>query len=314
MDNIKYVFLFLFFISCFINNSNAEDNQGESLFKIHCTSCHAINTRLIGPALKDIHLKYDYEWLQNWIINSTKMINNGDPQAVAIYEEYNRSPMNIFDGILSEKDIDAILVYIEKESVNKDLVATDAGNIIEEQKKNKYFMFFFIIIIFCLFIFILDHVKNTLKSVVKEETQTIPQFIFQTYFILSKSKKFMFLIFLFFIVIITKAAWNGLSSIGVYDDYQPTQPIKFSHKIHAGENKIDCNYCHHTARQSKHAGIPSANVCMNCHTYINEGAIYGKVEIEKIYKAVGFDPISRTYIDNYDKKPIRWVRVILFLI
>ena len=100
-----------------------------------------------------------------------------------------------------------------------------------------------------------------------------------------------------------------MSSIGVYDKYQPEQPIKFSHKIHAGDNGIDCNYCHHTARESKHAGIPSANVCMNCHTFINEGAIDGDKEIGKIYEAIGFDPVSRTYIENYQTKPIKWIRI-----
>ena len=61
--------------------------------------------------------------------------------------------------------------------------------------------------------------------------------------------------------------------MGVYTQYMPEQPIAFSHKVHAGENGVDCNYCHSSARKSKHSGIPSANVCMNCHTYINEGKI-----------------------------------------
>ena len=59
--------------------------------------------------------------------------------------------------------------------------------------------------------------------------------------------------------------------IGVYQNYAPEQPIKFSHKLHAGENGVDCNYCHTSARHSKHSSIPSASLCMNCHTYINEG-------------------------------------------
>ena len=97
--------------------------------------------------------------------------------------------------------------------------------------------------------------------------------------------------------------------VGVYTQYMPEQPIAFSHKVHAGENGVDCNYCHSSARKSKHSGIPSANVCMNCHTYINEGKITGTTEISKIYDAVGFDPDSKTYIEGYEQKPIKWVRI-----
>ena len=95
----------------------------------------------------------------------------------------------------------------------------------------------------------------------------------------------------------------------MYSQYQPEQPIAFSHKVHAGENGVDCNYCHSSARNSKHSGIPAANVCMNCHTYINEGAITGTTEISKIYDAIGFDPDTRTYIEGYEQKPIKWVRI-----
>ena len=59
--------------------------------------------------------------------------------------------------------------------------------------------------------------------------------------------------------------------VGVTKGYAPEQPIAYSHKLHSGINGIDCNYCHHSARHGKSVAIPSANVCMNCHTYINEG-------------------------------------------
>ena len=105
------------------------------------------------------------------------------------------------------------------------------------------------------------------------------------------------------------AAWNVMTGIGVTQGYQPEQPIAYSHKIHAGINGIDCNYCHSSARHGKSAGIPSANVCMNCHTYINQGSVTGKEEIQKIYDAVGFDPEKGRYIEGYEQKPIKWVRV-----
>jgi hypothetical protein len=85
--------------------------------------------------------------------------------------------------------------------------------------------------------------------------------------------------------------------IGRQQNYAPLQPIKFSHKIHAGDNNIDCQYCHNLAERSKSAGIPSANVCMNCHVLIVEGTLSGKFEINKITEAQA----------NMD--PIEWIRV-----
>lgn len=86
-------------------------------------------------------------------------------------------------------------------------------------------------------------------------------------------------------------------SLGRSQYYTPDQPIKFSHKVHVDGNKIDCKYCHHTAEFSKSAGIPSAELCMNCHVLVREGANSGKFEISKVVEA-------------YEtKKPIEWVRL-----
>jgi hypothetical protein len=116
------------------------------------------------------------------------------------------------------------------------------------------------------------------------------------------------------------AVYVFLMGIGVEKDYQPVQPIAFSHKIHAGDNGVDCNYCHSSARHSKHSGIPAANVCMNCHMYIDGSEVvdasgnlkYGgerSPEIQKIYAAIGWDPEQRVYIEGYEQKPIQWIRI-----
>lgn len=86
-------------------------------------------------------------------------------------------------------------------------------------------------------------------------------------------------------------------NLGRTKDYMPDQPIKFSHKVHAGQNKIDCKYCHSIADYSKSAGIPSANLCLNCHKVVIAGTRSGKFEIKKIQRAVE------------SGKPIEWVRV-----
>jgi hypothetical protein len=104
----------------------------------------------------------------------------------------------------------------------------------------------------------------------------------------------------------------GMDEVGVQQGYSPTQPINFSHKIHAGEYKVDCKYCHNTVEKSKSASIPPLNTCMNCHKYVQARDNYdGKIspEIQKIYTAIGFDGENREYIEDYDQKPIKWVRI-----
>ena len=86
-------------------------------------------------------------------------------------------------------------------------------------------------------------------------------------------------------------------NLGRTKNYMPDQPIKFSHKVHAGQNKIQCQYCHSIASYSKSAGIPSASLCMNCHKVVIAGSRSGKFEIKKIYRAIE------------SGKPIEWVRV-----
>ena len=93
---------------------------------------------------------------------------------------------------------------------------------------------------------------------------------------------------------------NNAITLGRQQNYQPDQPIKFSHVTHAGENQIDCQYCHDGARRSKHSVIPAANTCMNCHSAIQVGSKYGTAELTKIYASVGYDPSTGTYIENYE--------------
>jgi hypothetical protein len=123
----------------------------------------------------------------------------------------------------------------------------------------------------------------------------------------SHNKKIVAILGLIALIWVLKQGWDGLMGIGVYQGYAPEQPIKFSHKLHAGDNKIACVYCHSGVEKSKHANIPSANVCMNCHMYIQEGPNYGKEEISKIYAALDYNPETRQYGKN--QKPIKWVRV-----
>jgi hypothetical protein len=110
-------------------------------------------------------------------------------------------------------------------------------------------------------------------------------------------------------VFLLKELYLGLMGVGLEQGYQPEQPIAFSHALHAGENQIDCQYCHYGAEKGKHSNIPSVSLCMNCHMYVQEGSKYGTEEIDKIYAAVGFDRETSQYIDGYEQKPVKWVRI-----
>ncbi len=116
----------------------------------------------------------------------------------------------------------------------------------------------------------------------------------------------------------TYALYTYLMQIGVDEGYEPIQPIHFSHKIHAGDNQIDCKYCHSGARSASMAGIPSLDVCMGCHKTISEyegeedtangytKEFYTK-EIKKLYQAVGWDERHFKYTGN--SQPVEWIRI-----
>ncbi|HAF27539.1 MAG TPA: hypothetical protein DCG75_00685 [Bacteroidales bacterium] len=105
------------------------------------------------------------------------------------------------------------------------------------------------------------------------------------------------LIILIVLVFIFKILYEDAAGLGRTKDYAPLQPIKFSHQVHATSNKIDCMYCHHTAETAKSAGIPSTNVCMNCHQLVREGTYSGRFEIQKIL----------THMDQ--GQAVKWIRV-----
>ncbi|MCE9667607.1 cytochrome c family protein [Myxococcus stipitatus] len=75
--------------------------------------------------------------------------------------------------------------------------------------------------------------------------------------------------------------------------HMPAQPVAFSHAVHAGQYELDCQYCHVGAERSRHAGVPSTSVCMNCHAQVKKDS----PEIQKVAAAVAAN------------QPIEWIRV-----
>lgn len=113
---------------------------------------------------------------------------------------------------------------------------------------------------------------------------------------------------------------------GSQQGYEPAQPIAYSHRLHAGELQIDCLYCHFGAEMSRHAGIPAASVCMNCHEFVTAplGALRGEdelarrenrqprevvsPELAKVYAAMGLGK-DRKPSPGTETRPVEWVKV-----
>ena len=309
----KVLSLFALLLITSINISFAQSADiGEGLFSSNCASCHYLgeeDKKLIGPGLAGhINEKYTTEWLYSWIKNSSELIASGDEQAIEVYEKYNKSQMTAFPQF-SNEDIDNILAYIEqgpKEVVSETGTTTtevSGGDSSSSESKALMAIAFAIILLSLL---VLVKVKNVLKDAKGDKKISLLGGAFSW---LKSHPVFIVFFVIFMLLFGGKVVWDGLSTVGVQQGYKPEQPIAFSHKIHAGDNGVDCNYCHSGARHSKSAGVPSANVCMNCHTYINSGTETGTTEIAKIYDAIGFDVETRTYIEGYEQKPIQWVRI-----
>ena len=315
----------LFFSVIFSVNLSAQEpdiQKGKSLFNSQCAACHKLNRKLVGPALKGVSAKYDKEWLYTWIKNSAAMIKSGDEQAVAIYEEYNKVAMNAFPN-LSNDDIDNILAYTDY--VPPKPVAPVSGVSVRENTGSSttndiilVLLSFILIVLVILLLLINKTLKSLLPQngiVVKEDENKKGVPIWQAFL----KNQFLVLVSVF-ILLLSSAyfAYGYMLQVGVDQGYMPIQPIHYSHKIHAGANQIECQYCHSSAKKSKHSGIPSLNVCMNCHENIadyngEEDLEKGYTkdfytnEIKKLYKAVGWDENTQSYTG--DTEPVKWVRI-----
>ena len=313
-------FTFLFGSNCFSQDDNIK--KGKALFNTNCAACHKINKRAVGPALKGVSDKYEKEWLYTWIKNSTAMVKSGDARAVAIYEEYNGSVMTSFPQ-LSNEDIDNILAYTDYippapvAAIQTPVVATQNNSNIS----NTIILSVLVLVLLSL-LTMLILVNKTLKKiaisngVVFEEKPKKQKTPLWKLFIENP-----FLVFLSVVFFLFSSAYVGyayLMQIGIDQGYMPIQPIHYSHKIHSGDNQIECKYCHSSARVSKHSGIPSLNVCMNCHMNIAEyngeedlEKGYTKEfytnEIKKLYKAVGWNEETQSYTG--ETQPVEWVRI-----
>ncbi len=281
---------------------------GKATFMANCASCHHPHKDLTGPLLAGVSEKYDTEWLYAWIKNSQALIKAGDPQAVKIFNEWNGTVMSAQN--LTNVQIDEVLAYLDVEKALGPPPAADGGG--EDGPKGvpvTMTIFMGIMVIALLFIlYALSRLTGTLNNLLREKMgKLIPKASPSGSGLFSK--KMLAFISILALIFLGYRTIENAQRLGRQQGYAPEQPIKFSHALHAGQNQIDCKYCHSGALKGKSAVIPSANVCMNCHKAVAEGPQYGKTEIQKIYDAVGWDPDKKQYIEGYKEKPIEWIRI-----
>ncbi|HSP83226.1 MAG TPA: c-type cytochrome [Gillisia sp.] len=297
---------------------------GKNLFNSLCAACHKLDGNSIGPPLRGITERRDLEWLQKWIKNSQALINSGDADAVAIYNEYNQVAMPPFPQ-LSDIDIDNILAYtIAPKAEPQTAAATGdaaAGGGTAGGVSSDIILGILAFVLLMLLV-ILYLVNKTLRRFAAASGVELPvkdreqkgKPIWKSFL----ENQFLVLVTAIILLLVAGYGVYGyFMQVGIDQGYKPVQPIHFSHKIHAGDNQIDCKFCHSSARVSKTSGIPSLNVCMNCHKSIGEVAEatatdeYSKEfydnEIQKLYTAVGWNPDEQSYTG--ETEPVKWVRI-----
>ena len=298
----------------------ARQKEGRKLYNNLCASCHKLDRKLIGLALAGVTERRENEWLKAWIKNNAALRASGDRDAIAIFNEYNGSVMSAFPQ-LSDTQIDDILYYTE---VGNPKPVVAAGAVVSSGGQNEapgWLIYILAAIIVSAFLIIAALLKTISELKGAPKTPNSLGALKEVWAGIQQNT-FLHVVGVIFLLLTTAYIGFGtLFSVGVDQGYQPVQPIAFSHKIHAGENKVDCQYCHSSAKHSKHSGIPSVNVCMNCHKNIAEvaegteveynGVILRKneldKEIQKIYDAAGWDAENLEYTG--ETKPIKWVRI-----
>jgi mono/diheme cytochrome c family protein len=308
-----------FAILGFSAKAQGDATKGEALFKANCTSCHAIEKQVIGPALGPLVTEdTDDKWLTKWIENNQALLSAKDQKALKIYNQFNQQGMSVF-AQFSDGDVANILAYIRADWADqkKKLASTPTTTTTAADNGPSNIMVFAligVIIVAFIVILVLNRVIGTLEKVVlrandlapeEEEIETKPAVDRMALARkLVKNKKLVFFVVVCGTIACGSWTWVTLWNTNVHQGYQPEQPIHFPHDLHAGVMKIDCQYCHSGAYKSKNASIPSLNICMNCHKVVKTES----PEIHKIYDALGYDPKTQRY-DTTKAHPMQWIRV-----
>jgi mono/diheme cytochrome c family protein len=280
-------------------------SEGEVLFNANCASCHNLDRKLTGPALRGVVDRWDGELgeISAFIKNSQAYMKAGRPKsayATNLYNEYNKTLMPA--QALNDQQITAILTYIQEAPAPVAAAPAAPGDgvgasIPDATIYSSFALLVGILLLACVFIiFAIAVVAHAIRA--RDKGIPLNWDGFRSSIRAFFTNRFVATVVVLLLVVGgANAAYDFVWSVGLHQGYTPVQPIAYSHKLHAGELQIDCKYCHVGVEKGKSATFPSANICMNCHNLVEEGPKYGKAEIAKIREA-------------YEKgKPIEWVRI-----
>lgn len=309
--------------------------NGQVLFNTNCASCHKITDEvLVGPGLAGIQKRWKSsdDMLVQWVQNPQEAYESGDKYIKSVVDRYVVTYGWMTGQAVSKEEVGDIMAYVIAPPEDGGATADSSAdcptidyNKVDESDSENAIWFLILFILFIIIALSASGVKRSLTDILAEKSgeDLLPDSSYMQRFRgwAWNNLVFVSLTGLFFVLYGVVVGYSALMDIGTYPNYSPEQPIAFIHSVHVCENEIDCKYCHNSAYDSKHAGIPSTNVCMNCHKAVKKGKRTGTTEIEKIYAAIGFDSKSGTYFDgegnignalpqdSYDGEPIKWNKV-----
>ncbi|MEC8617491.1 MAG: c-type cytochrome [Bacteroidota bacterium] len=296
----------------------SHSQDGEKLFKANCASCHHPIKNATGPKMQGVLQKWEDngegDLIYEWVKNPAELYNSGKSKMAKAIWDWSPTVMTP-QGHLSKDEVKSIFAYVDAYAPPATAQGPASDDTVYEAEDDTVSYWWWIIIGLMVFVlFATFGVRRELSEVIaaKEGQEVDPK----KTFIVSARQWALRNWFVTVLMIVAVALFSGIElfgrlyQVGVYQDYQPSQPIAYSHKLHAGNMGIECKYCHHSAEKSKHAGIPSVNVCMNCHAVVHEGPQYGTEEIDKIHLAAGYNKAKQAY--NLDangtriEQPLVW--------
>lgn len=301
----------------FISYTNFTQAQGEDLFKAKCSSCHQPHKNGTGPKLFQVRQKWAdggakegsiYQWVNNW-----QNAVASDPYAKTV-STWSPTAMSQFPE-LSKEDIDAIMNWVDEQPDPATVSSTPGGpegELVEVEEESHNGLWIILGVVFAIVIAAVSGVRRQLNNAAAiadgNEIEEKMTYMEELKAFAWKNKGRVGIVSLVVLIIVLVTGLQGLGNIGVVTNYQPSQPIEFPHSVHAGLNGIDCKYCHNSVTKSKSAGLPTVNVCMNCHKQINGNTPEQQDKIAKVYDAAGWNPEGAgAYTGN--TKEIIWNKV-----
>ncbi len=304
-------FFFSILLSIVISVGNSLQAQdGKALFQTNCASCHNPIKVVTGPALQGATERVpDKKLLHAWVKNNAAVLASGNKYFNDLKAQYGTA-MNLFPT-LTDPEIDAILKYAND---YKPPPTEGPGSSAKADESDNSLLYGILTLILAVIMLTLVQVNSSLKKL-SDDKEGIPSMEPIPFY---RNKAYITLAILVLFIVGGYYVVEAAIGLGRTKNYQPEQPIFYSHKVHAGTNQISCLYCHGGAWESKHASVPSLNVCMNCHAAINDykgeklyrengEEVDGTAEIQKLYSHTGYDPKANKY--TKPGTPVEWTKI-----